>query len=71
MTVALCLTMAEKSVLPVELTEKVFAVCSLTTNEKDIKKCRLIGKRLLPSAGRRIKIRKLTGNNSKIKTERS
>lgn len=63
MIVALSPTTDKISALPVEHTERVFAVCSLITSEKDMKMCHLIGKRLLPSAERRIKTRKLTGDN--------
>ena len=63
MIVALCLTTDKINALPAEHTERDFAVYSLITNEKDMKKCHLIGKRLLPSVERRIKTRKLTGDN--------
>lgn len=63
MIVALSPTTDKISALPAEHTERAFAVCSLITRGKDMKICHLIGKRLSPSAERRIKIRKLTGDN--------
>lgn len=67
MIVALCLTTDKINALPAEHTERAFAVCSLITSEKDMKICYLIGKRLLPSAERRIKTRKPIGDNPQIR----
>ena len=67
MIVALCLTTEKKNARPIELIEKVSAVCYLMTSKKDLKKCHLIEKRLFPSVERRIKTRKLTGDNPQYK----
>lgn len=71
MIVALCLTTEKKNARPIELIEKVSAVCYLMTSKKDLKKCHLIEKRLFPSVERRIKTRKLTGDNPQYKIEMS
>lgn len=67
MIVALSLTTDKINALPVELIGMVFAVCSLITSEKDMKRCHLIEKRLSPSVKKKIKTRKLTGDNPQNK----
>lgn len=61
--VAQSLITDKKNDLPIELIEKVSAVYCLITSRRIGKKCIHIEKRLSPSVERRIKTKKLTGDN--------